>query len=608
MYFPKFALFLLFFLSFWTKSEAQKLIQLTDKQLVYEIGNENFMVFEDKSCQMSFEDIKQQTFSKLPTNTLNFGYSESKFWIKLELKNTTNANWVFAIMATLVDEFELYQVNSDGTCKRRISGDKYPHSQRQYDLPVFAFNLQIPQKQVSTIYLSVKSIDTKQFSLLIESEEHFLKMQHNKIYLWFFYFGLLFMMVVYNLLLYFSIYDKSYLFYVLYIFSFIFAQLTLLGFGNQHIWGNYVWYANRTPVFFTSTTGIFALLFAYNFLNVKQFYPKFKAIFVILVIFNLILGISTLFQPMAWSNRFSSYLIILQVISVVIIGILIVRKGYPPARYYMYSWAVLFLALVLFSLKMIGILPYHQITYVLLPIGAAVEVLMLSLGLGNRINTAQKEKNKAQRALVEQLQENEQVRQRIARDLHDDLGSTLSSIRILSEFAENQTKNNPADLPNLLNRIKNSTQKLQENLQDIVWTTQTKDENFEGLLIRIRQFGGEILEAKNINYQLKIDEKLNQLHLTPTIQYDIFMIFKESINNIVKYANAKNVIVNFVLKENKAVLSIKDDGVGFDIEQEREGNGLKNMPRRAENIQGELKMTSKIGKGTSIILSISVPQ
>jgi signal transduction histidine kinase len=226
--------------------------------------------------------------------------------------------------------------------------------------------------------------------------------------------------------------------------------------------------------------------------------------------------------------------------------------------------------------------------------------------LGNRINTIEKEKTNVQKELVEQLRTNEEVRSRIARDLHDDLGSTLSSIRILSEFAQTQT--NPLKVSNLLDRITNSTQKIQENLQDIVWTTQTKDNSIDELLIRIRQFGGGVLEAKNINYQLKIETILHTILLSPNIQYDIFMIFKESIHNITKYAQAENVVVNFGLKNDLILLYIKDDGVGFDIEQEKEGNGLKNIVRRAENIKGEIEINSKIGGGTSISLSLRVPK
>jgi signal transduction histidine kinase len=158
-----------------------------------------------------------------------------------------------------------------------------------------------------------------------------------------------------------------------------------------------------------------------------------------------------------------------------------------------------------------------------------------------------------------------------------------------------------------LDKIKNSTQKLQENLQDIVWTTQTKDKSCEELLARMRLFGGEILEAKNIDYHFKIDKSLHNFKLVPNIQYDIFMIFKESIHNIVKYAKAKNVEVNFGIKDHLLILTIQDDGVGFDCFQEKDGNGLKNMPHRAENIGGKVEIISTKDKGTSIKFTMPVP-
>ena len=100
---------------------------------------------------------------------------------------------------------------------------------------------------------------------------------------------------------------------------------------------------------------------------------------------------------------------------------------------------------------------------------------MLSFALGSRINEIEKEKTNAQKEVVNQLKNNELVRSRIARDLHDDLGSTLISINILSEFAKKENTDQPEKLPQLLNKISECTQKLQENLQDIVRTTQNSD-------------------------------------------------------------------------------------------------------------------------------------
>lgn len=580
--------------SAWT----QKSIFLNDTLSNFDLTNEYFTIFEDKSCNLTFEEIRKQKFKIHSSNSFNFGYSDSKFWIKCKIKNNTEKKWLFRVLGTLIDEIELFQIDSKGKIFKRVSGDKYPHSQREFDLPDFAFNLSIPKSEENEFYLSVKSMDTKLFTVRIEDENSFAKSQYLRLGLWYFYFGLISMIFIYNLLLYFSTFDKSFIYYSLYIFCFIMAQMTLLGFATQHFWGNYLWFPNRMPLFFSSTTGIFALLFALHFLNVNQFAPKAKIYFKILIAVNVLLGTLTLIKPTAIYNQISSYLIVIQAVMVMIVGFKIMNRGYKPAQYYLLSWVALVVALILFALKMNGLLTLTIINYSILPIGATIEMVLLSLGLGNKIRFTQE-------ALVQQLTENEQVRRRIARDLHDDLGSTLSSIRILSEFAKNQVSSNPIQTEEILKKIVDSSQKLQENLQDIVWTTQLKDNNnLNDLTTRMRRFGGEVLEAKNIDFLFKIDEKIYNLSFSANVQYDIFMIFKEAINNIAKYSEANKVQVRMFIENQKLNFEIKDDGIGFDTNSEKAGNGLKNMIKRTENIGGEIKIYSELNKKTEIFIKI----
>lgn len=593
---------------FLLESFAQKLISLTQNQTHYPLSYNMIDAFEDPSTLLPFDEIKNKKFTTCTKRMLNSGYSDSKFWYRIKLKNESNKRWIFAVKGTLLDEIELFEIKPDGTVSKRISGDHYPHSTREIDSPMFTFYLKIPQNESQMLYLSVKSQDTKQFTLQIDDDEFFNKQLNQVMFRWFFYFGMLFMMFIYNLLLFFSIRDITYLYYVFYIACFGMMQFAIFGYGTQFIWGESVWFTNRAPTIFAGGTTIFIALFSYKFLNIKFFFPKLKVIFIYLVTCGSLIIIVNFIKPTATSNYLTAIISLPNVLMMLVIGTLVLLKGFQPARYYMLAWGVLFFSIGIFLMNAVGLLPESNLKNLILPMGGIFEIVLLSFALGNRINTIEKEKTKAQQEAVKQLQANEQVRTRIARDLHDDLGSTLSSIRILSEFAQNQTMQNPEKVPNLLNKITNSTQKLQENLQDIVWTTQSKDNTVEELLVRIRQFGGEVLEAKNINYRLKIDNSLNKIVISPNFQYDIFMIFKESINNIVKYANAKNVIVNFGLKGDLIVLSIKDDGIGFDTEQEKDGNGLKNMPRRAENIDGDVEIISKIGSGSTIILRFPVPQ
>ncbi|MDZ7899062.1 MAG: 7TM diverse intracellular signaling domain-containing protein [Arcicella sp.] len=587
--------------------QSQNVVQLSQNQVKYDLENTVIDIFDDPTAQLTFEQIRYQKFMRATLKNINSGYTDSKMWYRINVRNESDKKWVFVIFGTLIDEIELFEIKADRSIKKRISGDHQPFSTREIDSPVFGFYMDIPQNQTQTMYLGIKSQDPIEFSLHIEDTIYYDRVARREMYKWFFYFGMLFMMFVYNLLLYFSIRDIAYLYYVLYIASFGLFQFAIFGYGTQFIYGENIWITNRASSFLGGISTIFIALFSYKFLNIEFFYPKLKWIYVYLVLCGFVIAVINLPKPTFSNNQFIASVSLLNTFLMVVLGILVVRKGYPPARYYMIAWGVLFFSIAIFLLNVAKILPETNTIYLILPFGGVVEVILLSFGLGNRIKTIEREKINAEKETLKQLKENEEVRTRIARDLHDDLGSTLSSIRILSEFAQNETVTHPEKVPNLLDKIKNSTQKLQENLQDIVWTAQTKDNSFEELLARMRLFGGEILEAKNIDYRFKIDKTLHNLKISPNVKYDIFMIFKESIHNIVKYAKAKKVQVNFGIKNNLLTLTIQDDGVGFDCFQEKEGNGLKNMPHRADNIGGKVEIISIKDKGTTITFTMPVP-
>jgi signal transduction histidine kinase len=600
-------LFIVIFLYFSLKVHAQNIVRLAQNQAKYDLENTVIDIFEDPTTKLTFEEIQHQKFTRATLKNINSGYTNSKLWYRVNVRNESDKKWVFVIFGTLIDEIELFEIKANGRIKKRLSGDYRPFSTREIDSPVFGFFIDIPQSQTQTMYLGIKSQDPIEFTLHIEDILYYDRVARREMYKWFFYFGMLFMMFVYNLFLFFSIRDTAYLYYVLYIACFGLFQFAIFGYGTQFLYGENIWITNRASSFFGGLSTIFIALFSYKFLNIKFFYPKLKWVYVYLVFCGFIIATINLPKPSYINNQFIALVSLFNTFLMVVLGVLVLRKGYPPARYYMVAWGVLFFSIAIFILNVSKILPETNTIYLILPFGGIVEVMLLSFGLGNRIKTIEKEKISAEKETLKQLKENEEVRTRIARDLHDDLGSTLSSIRILSEFAQNETVMHPEKVPNLLDKIKNSTQKLQENLQDIVWTTQTKDNSFEELLARMRLFGGEILEAKNIEYHFKIDKSLRNLKLSPNVQYDIFMIFKESIHNIVKYARAKNVTVNFGTKDNLLTLTVQDDGVGFDCFQEKEGNGLKNMPHRAEQIGGKMEIFSVKDKGTNITFTMPVP-
>ena len=209
----------------------------------------------------------------------------------------------------------------------------------------------------------------------------------------------------------------------------------------------------------------------------------------------------------------------------------------------------------------------------------------------------------AQAETIRQMKLSEQIRKQIARDLHDDMGSTLSSISILSQVAEKEANNTDIQTKNLLGKINRNSQRMLDTMNDIVWTTQPVNDTIESISIKIREFAAEMFDAKDIKYKIEIDENLLDCKLPPNQVYNFYLIIKEAINNIAKYALAKNVWVNISKIQNNLTLSIADDGVGFDSTKIKEnGNGLKNMDRRSQDLGGQLTIFSKENKGTELIL------
>ena len=207
---------------------------------------------------------------------------------------------------------------------------------------------------------------------------------------------------------------------------------------------------------------------------------------------------------------------------------------------------------------------------------------------------------------LEQRLQLEKIRRRIARDLHDDMGSTLSSIRFFSEVAQTQIETDQAQAKTLLQRIGQSAAALSEAMQDIVWAINARYDNLDDLAARMREFGLRIGEARGIRFRDEISSTFSLRHLRPDQRRNIYLIFKEALNNAAKYSECSEIRVRMELNRSKLMLEIKDDGKGFDPDAVQPGNGLTNMRQRAAEIGGELDLKTSPGQGVQIELVVEV--
>ncbi|PWT98056.1 MAG: hypothetical protein C5B52_12845 [Bacteroidetes bacterium] len=197
----------------------------------------------------------------------------------------------------------------------------------------------------------------------------------------------------------------------------------------------------------------------------------------------------------------------------------------------------------------------------------------------------------------------EKLRSRISTDLHDDIGSTLSSISILSDMAMRERNGNSVSM---MKEIKDNSVDLMEKMDDIVWSINPKNDSLENLLIRIRRFAAKLFEAKGIDYDIDIQENMDRIRLSMESRQHIYLIMKEAINNLVKYSGCDKASIKVSVVHSSLNVEITDNGAGFELSESKSGNGIMSMQSRAEKMNANLKISSIHEKGTAIHLQVKI--
>ena len=202
--------------------------------------------------------------------------------------------------------------------------------------------------------------------------------------------------------------------------------------------------------------------------------------------------------------------------------------------------------------------------------------------------------------------EMEKMRNHIARDLHDDIGSTITSIHIMSKVALHAPDTQGESVRTSLQKIKERSSAIMERMDDIVWTINPQNDTMEQLLYRMKEFAAEILEPLNINYRFEENGDLASIKLDIRKRKDLYLLFKEAVNNAAKYSECTNLYIRIRQDGDSLQLEIADDGRGFAEEGVRNGNGLKNMRERAISMVAKIRIDSVVGQGTKIGLDLPI--
>lgn len=607
---PRLALWVFFgYIGLAVRAYSQPVLTLQDSPIRYSL-REQVSILEAPTQQMSIADVERAwqagAFEPHTQKAFNFGSSSSDFWLRFSISNLSRSSrlvWLLQLNDPLLDHADLYIGRPAGGFSIQHNGDTRPYESRSIKERYLLFRLDSLPPTASTLYLHVRGVGARHFTLTVWNETDYLRSVASEDLIIGVFVGMLCVIMVYNLFLYFFLKDQAFLYYVPYLGLTILTNVSIAGWASSTFFPSLPWLANITPNVLIGLSTVSGTLFVRSFLNIRHTAPQLNPVFGFLNALGWVIALGNLLAYGYWMSKLTDFLMMLDVLLMFGMGVYVMRRGYPPARYFMLAWSFFLVSVFVAALHNAGLVPGNPLIDLAVVIGIALQVTLLSIGLGARFEQIRQEKEMAQQQLINQLQENDRVRNRIARDLHDDIGSTLSSISILSQVAQRHYNLQEEGIPELLGRISKSAQKMLDTMSDIVWTTKPDNDSMAQVATRMREFAAEILESQDIHYSIDVAPEVMPLKIPTNRHYDFYLIFKEAINNAAKYSGATLVSVHVSRQRESLLLVVHDNGRGFDIAAaQHSGNGLKNMQQRAAKIEAELSMQSEAGQGTTLWL------
>ncbi len=436
--------------------------------------------------------------------------------------------------------------------------------------------------------------------------------------------GLLLMMLLFSLSNYAQHYKREYLYYSIYALC-MGLLLFLKAVYYKHSTGFSFFYEEYFDYALQMIGYIFYIGFTRMFLNTPGKYPTLNRMFITAeIVLAVFLLAFTLFYYAGYPYRFLSATENASKFFLIFLGIMYIILGIVERNRlmnYLLGGNVANLVMggisqFMISFPAASFLPTKGIfrqSLVYFEVGIFLELVLFLLGLTykNKIELIEKVKmDEAIRQEGERQEYEKQIavlsaqqdeRSRISADMHDELGSGVTAIRLLSEIARQKTKDKPVEE---ISKISYNANELMTKMNAIIWSMNPGNDSVNGLVAYIRSYASEYLENFDIQYHIIVPSEIPERDVSGVKRRNIFLVLKESLNNVMKHANASEVTVTIQFNH-QMLVEISDNGKGIDNEKLNQfGNGLKNMQRRMESIGGSFNISSNNGTTTKLEIPI----
>lgn len=598
---------------------------LIDSSSAYDIRNHGYF-YEDKGLKATIDSLVQlKANGKLteltPYRTFNKGFSQSYWWIVFDVHNTLNepVNLFFNERSNSVNRLQLFKVDSTGkVTPMALTGDHFKFHSRPVNYHNYLYPIKLKANEKASYFLWADKRGQNMTMPLGLAKD--VDLVHGEIpfYTMFGIFvGIYLFAIIFNLFLFISLRDVIHIYYALYVICVLLFNLEDEGLGFQWIYPNVPYlqdYLRSIIAFISSALLVQIMLLFINqnssnsrFYYLINGYKYFCYALTLLPLYLLFVESSMVLEKV---NFFASNLLALLTVIILILNTTErIIKGYKLAWYYLITMLILLLGILNYVFNSLGITSFYIFNTTGLVVGLTVEIIFLSFALTQRYNFLKKEtkvlqqqKAKLEIALVDDVfeaQENE--RRRLAQDLHDDLGGTLSAIKLNVTAFKSNIVQLPAENHAFYEQTINMIESACENLREISHNLMPKNLEKNGLIHTLTEQFAELNQTGHITFEFVHDI---ERPISPDTELAIYRIAKELINNVIKHAVATKASLQIISSEEQIVIMCEDNGIGFNPTSTNDGIGLANIKLRVNHLKGVFSLESN-EMGTSI--SIFIP-
>lgn len=641
---------LLLAVSYNSAIQAQTSLEL-DNDLLTKNTYTHLVYFEDKGSSASINQILLESFQPVPSSingNLSFGYSTSSYWVKLKLENRSLFDeWILEVGYPLLDEVEFFLVQNNEVVTHYITGDQFEFSKRPIEHRNFLFPVKLNSKQAATIYLRIKSSSSVRAPVILWQANEFAKSDQSRLLGQGLYFGILVIMLLYNLFIYFSIKERAYIHYVFYVASYIVVQASLNGLGYQFVFADWIAINDKAIVLGLALVILFGCSFTVNFLNLKYNHQQAYRLISLVGLCGGLSFILAVFLPYAYSIKITLLLAVLGALLITGFGLLLwLKHEVREAKFFSIAWVGFLSASLLMMLNRVQLLPDNWLTENAAQIGSAFEVMLLSFALADKFSQMRGEKERIEVSAKKSLSQVNAL-------LVETLKRLESSNKIKSDFLATVSH----ELRTPMNGIIGANELLRAALlsdeaKDYLSISESSSQQMMELITSMLQFvevqagmsdvKKELIDLQCLVYELEtqLKDKVGNKHVElvfrmpelDTIELytdyqKLFTILEILTDNAIKYTHSGRVEVE-ILTTGQGVLEdilfvITDTGIGiekqhieniFDAFSQVDtstrrpygglGMGLTVARLLANVLGGNIEAVSVIGKGSQFTLSV----